>query len=361
MLASAGEGQNLRVSRTDATRWIYRNCPTGEGEKSWLSLATAAKQYLFSPAELEGHIASGALPSKTGSADASRGVVFVPRHLCARLRETIGFTEQQAAQRVGVTVADLRKLLKGVHWRQAEGIPLSTVQAAISRRQSRSGYTVEEAAAILQVAEQQIRELIKGGVAKLVRTPWDDRSYITEPMLRRLRRAVGSADETREVLGEGWLSLGDAALEAGVCTTTVIRWATDGQLERQKSNRGWRYHRDAVRVRARQYWETVRFHRAVPPSWLLSEPVQEIAAIPDVEVSPVSFVPSFPSPAEGIAKSPRHPLPDSVEAAIEALSQAGLTIIKLKGSRYLVDGIQSWSEEEVLNQAQRLCRSEGEI
>ena len=71
--------------------------------------------------------------------------------------------------------------------------------------------------------------------------------------------------------GEDWLRLSEAASEAGVSAATLLRWADDGELARKQAPSGYRYHREAVRARARQYWATVRFHRAVPPSWLAAE------------------------------------------------------------------------------------------
>src|SRR3546814_6279025 len=45
------------VSRTDATLWLSRKCPTGENVKSWIALQTAANLYLFTVSELEDYIA----------------------------------------------------------------------------------------------------------------------------------------------------------------------------------------------------------------------------------------------------------------------------------------------------------------
>jgi transcriptional regulator with XRE-family HTH domain len=45
---------------------------------------------------------------------AQRGILYVAKDQCSRLRQSIGFSEQEAARRVGVTVARLRELLNGV-------------------------------------------------------------------------------------------------------------------------------------------------------------------------------------------------------------------------------------------------------
>jgi transcriptional regulator with XRE-family HTH domain len=271
MLVFLTEGKRRYVSRTDATRWKARKCPTGDSEKSWISLDTARKLYLFTLPELRRFIASKCLKSQVGTNGAMRGVTYVSRHQCAKLREQIGFTEEQAARRVGVTVGRLKKLLQGMDWRGAKGIPLVTVQAVIKRLQSRQGYTIEEAALKLGQSVQWVQARITDGTIKVNQAKWDRRRvYITEPMLARLEKAKLSPVKVRQ-LGEDWLRLSDAALEAGVTSATIIRWAETGELKRRQSNIGWRYHREAVRARSRTYWQTVRFHRATPPDWLLKE------------------------------------------------------------------------------------------
>jgi DNA-binding transcriptional MerR regulator len=67
------------------------------------------------------------------------------------------------------------------------------------------------------------------------------------------------------------LRLSDAAFEAGVTTSTIIKWAETGALDRRQSNNRWRYHRDHVRAQSRIYSQTIRFHRAIPPDWLQAE------------------------------------------------------------------------------------------
>lgn len=270
-LTATREGVCVYVSRTDATRWKARRCPTGDGVKSWISIDTAHDQYLFNLKELRGFIADGKLKSKVGTAGAARGVVYVLRNQCRELREKIGFTEEQAAQRVGVSVARFRHLLEGVDWRKADGIPLVTVQAVIKRLNSRAGHTIEEAAADLGMSVQWVSERIADGTIKVLKAPWDRRrTYISDPMMKRLIEARDNPQK-REQIGDDWLRLSDAAAEAGVCTTQLIRWSENNELERRESAVGWIYHRNAVRARARKYWKTVRLHRAVPPDWLIKE------------------------------------------------------------------------------------------
>ena len=269
VLAASEEGGTRYVSRTDSTRWCARHCPTGEGERSWMALKTASEQYLFSMRELEAFIESGVLKTKTGTEGAARGVVYVSRQQCSQLREKIGFTEDEAAKRLGITVDRFRYLLDGVDWRQSEKVPLVTVQAVRKRMESRHGYTIEEAASELGKTVQWVNEQIEAGAIRVSRAKWDRRrKYISEPMMKRLRKNAEEKAEKPEALGKDWLSLSDAAQEAGICTTTLIRWATHEGMARREVNGRWRYHREAVRAHARRYWKSVRFHRATPPAWL---------------------------------------------------------------------------------------------
>ena len=216
-------------------------------------------------------MASGALKSKTGAHGAMRGIVYVSKAQCAKLREEIGFTEQEAARRAKVTVPQLRETLRGADWRGTGAIPLATVQAVIKRLQSAPGYTIEEAAAIISKDANWVEDRIRDGTVRPLRTKHDhDRLYLSEPMIRRLQAAV-IAPRVRTEPQAGWLRLGEAALEAGVTTVTIIKWATAGEVERIRCPNGWRYARDALRAQAQAYWQTNRFHRATPPEWLRAE------------------------------------------------------------------------------------------
>ncbi len=268
MIGATRSGWRFYVSKTEATRWKARKCPMGGGYQLWMSLETARKRYLFTPAQLRAFIAQGKLLSKVGTNGPMRGITYVAKHQCALLREQIGFTEAQAARRVGVSIAKFRTLLRGVDWRGAKGIPLVTVQAVIKRLESSEGYTFEEAAAKLRTTVEWIQERKRDGTIRVSRTKWDRRrTYITEPMFQRLKEAKRRPAK-RECFSAQWLRLSKAAHEAGVSPGTVIRWANDGELDRRASRDGWRYHRSSVRARARRYWKTVRFQRAIPPDWL---------------------------------------------------------------------------------------------
>lgn len=271
MLESTFQGKTQYISLTEATRWKARRCPSGDNEKSWMALETACKQYFFTTRELRGYIRAGRLKSKIGTDGPMRGIEYVSKHQCGKLRQEIGFTEEQAARRVGVTVPRLRMLLDGVTWRKADGIPLATVQAAIKRLESREGYTLEEAAEEAGESVQWVHECINMGIAKVSKAKWDRRRlYISAPMLKRLK-AYKENPVRPERLSDDWLRLSEAAQEAKVTTATIIKWADAGELKRRQSKNGWRYHRKAVRAKARSYWPTARFVRAVPPDWLQAE------------------------------------------------------------------------------------------
>lgn len=270
LAATAEEGVQY-VTRTDATRWIARKCPDGESARSWITLDTACDTYFFTMRELRGFIDAGDLKTKIGVTGTAKGVEYVLRHQCGQLREKIGFTEEQAARRLGITVERFRHLVEGVDWRAAEKIPLVTVQAVRKRLESRQGYTIEEAAAALGRTEGWVKEQIEKGATRVSRAKWDRRRlYITEPMLQRLREVSEQPAEV-EKLGAEWLSLSEAALEAAVSLATLNAWGVKGELA-YKEHKGVRhYHREAVRARARKYWENPRLHRAVPPAWFQEE------------------------------------------------------------------------------------------
>jgi excisionase family DNA binding protein len=273
-LTASRTGWRFHISRSDATHWKARRCPAGCHESSWTSLASARLQHQFTLAELRAFVAEGKLRSMVGVNGPMRGITYVSRHQVRQLREKIGFTEEQAARRVGVRVSRFRTLLEGVHWRGTGAIPLDTVNAVIKRRYSQDGgCTLEAAAAKLGTSLQWIHERKLDGTIRLMRAKWDRRRlYITEPMLERLRQAKRKPIK-RERFGARWLLLSKAANEACVSNATIVRWAEGGELERRRSIQGWRYHRKAVRARARQYWkDEVRFRRAIAPDWFGPSP-----------------------------------------------------------------------------------------
>lgn len=271
MLETTTENGLQYISKTDATRWIARKCPTGENEKSWLSLESAQKNYMFTAQELDRFIKRGELHSKIGTDGPMRGVIYVSKHQCAKLREKHGFSETEAAKRVGVSIPKLRMLLDGVQWRKADGIPLATVQAAIKRLNSKEGYTLDEAAEILGTTLQWVIDRKMDGTIKVLKSKWDGRRvYITDPTLQRLKQVLENPVK-KVKFNSNWLRLSEAADEAGVTNGTLMKWANNNEIQRKMASNGWRYHREAVRARARKYWQSVRFHRATPPEWLVAE------------------------------------------------------------------------------------------
>jgi hypothetical protein len=271
-LEARKDGRAVYVTRTNATRWIERRCPTGHGDRSWISLETAAHQYLISESEAQRLIANGELVSKVGQAGAMRGTVYLQRQQCVQLREREGFTEQQAAARLDVPMERLRELLTGVNWRRcADGlIPLVTLQALGKRIQSRQGHTPEEAANELCMPVAWIRARIDDGTITVKHTSWDDRLYITGPMLERLRKAP-SRPEPRATRAGNRLRLSAAAALAGVSTSTVIRWAEAALIAREQEPSGWHYLEADVRAQARAYWTQPRWVRDKRPAWLVAE------------------------------------------------------------------------------------------
>ncbi|MBN8260952.1 MAG: excisionase family DNA-binding protein [Xanthomonadales bacterium] len=262
-------GRHYRITRTDGTRWIARRQPSGNGDRSWISLPMARHWYGFTQREISGFVAAGRVRART--LDGKRQVL---RQQLADLRKEIGFTEAQAATRLKVSVAALRKLLEGVNWRGTGAIPHDTVNAVAKRMQSRNGYTLEQAAEATRRPVAWVRERIKDGTIRVTRTDWDRRRlYITAPMLQRLKRAARRKAKPVPTLSSSWINLAAAARLAGVSTATVNQWRVDGEVRTRPATHGQgaRFARVSVMAKARRYWPTCRFHRAVPPDWLQPE------------------------------------------------------------------------------------------
>ncbi len=93
---SRGKGRRY-ITQTEAAKWVARKCPTGDNERSWIAIASAAREYLFKPSEIRALIRRRTLRSKVGTNGPMRGVTYVLRHEIGRLRQAIGFTEKEAA------------------------------------------------------------------------------------------------------------------------------------------------------------------------------------------------------------------------------------------------------------------------
>lgn len=259
------------VAQSDATLWIARGAQSGERAHQWVALSTASDRYGFSVDELAAMIADKRLTSRIEPAGPGRGTTQVPWRQVAQLREDIGFTEEQAAAKVGVSVPELRDLLDGVQWRlQSACIPLVTVQALVKRRQSNHGHTVEDAAAILDRSVTWVEQRLAEGVARLHKTRWSSRAYLTDLGLEALREAAvaGSAEWTPP---SDWMICSQAAGLAAVSKTTLANWADQGLVTTAGTSRGPVYEPESVKTQARAYWATARFVRDLRPDWLKAE------------------------------------------------------------------------------------------
>ena len=119
-----------------------------------------------------------------------------------------------------------------MNWRGTGAIPLGTVQAVIKRLQSKPGDMIEEAAEALGRDAAWLGDMIDDGTVHPLRQHWDmERLYRSEPMPRRLRGAATSPRAPAVPEGD-WLRVGGAAFEAGVATTTIVKWAECSELTR---------------------------------------------------------------------------------------------------------------------------------
>jgi hypothetical protein len=259
------------VSQTDATLWIARGAQSGERAHEWIALSTASDRYGFSAAELAAMIADERLTTRVEPLGPGRGTTQVPWRQVAQLREEIGFTEEQAAAKVGVSVPELRGLLDGVQWRLQSGcIPLVTVQALVKRRQSNHGHTVEDAAAQLGRSVTWIEQRLADGVARLHKNRWSTRPYLTDLGLEALREAAESGS-ARWTPPSNWMISSQAAGLAAVSKTTLGNWAEQGLVTAAGTSRGPVYEPESVKAQARAYWANARFVRDLRPDWLKAE------------------------------------------------------------------------------------------
>jgi hypothetical protein len=149
-------------------------------------------------------------------------------------------------------------------------LPLNKTGAVASAGWSQRRYTLREAADELAMTVAWVRERITRGTIVVVQGD-KGQPLVTEAMMKRLRHVWIYRDDDPEPMPTDWLSASAAAREAGVAQATLLKWAESGELERQASKAGWRFQREAVRARARSYWQNVRFKRATPPDWLAAE------------------------------------------------------------------------------------------
>jgi len=275
-LEATKQGRRHFISRTNATLWKARRLPTGEGDRSWLSWNMATRLYSFTTEEIEEFVKKGKLQTKVITNGEARGESFLLKKQCATLREQLGYSEEEAASRAGVDVEALRRLLNGVTWRQVNNgrIPLQTVQAIIKRKKSASGHTLEEAAGLLSVSLEWVEERIKDGTVRVLSVSWDpDRLYLSTPMMKRLQKFLDMGGSKSEVIGKhkigpNMLLLTEAAEEAGVTPSTLLKWREKYGLTSKQSTVGMIYSREDVRSCARRFWLTRRKStRIQPPLW----------------------------------------------------------------------------------------------
>jgi len=261
------------ITRTDATRWKARHCPTGTRQASWLALPTACRWYHFTRAALERWIRAGRLQTRRGEVGPLRGVRCVARQQVRELRDELGYREGHAARLVGVSVARLRTLLRGLEWRPAPRIPAAAVEAAKRRQASAHGRTLAQAARALRKSVAWVRNEIVAGTFRPLRTTWNrHRLYVSAPMFARLQHAA-QHPAARPRWSSEWLLVSDAAVLAGVSATTIQSWSEAGRVKWRlhPTVRQRRYHRRSVMARARRYWRHCRYKRAPRPAWLARE------------------------------------------------------------------------------------------
>jgi hypothetical protein len=257
------------ITRTDATRWKFRRCPTGRGRHCWMQISAARQTYGFSRAEIAAHIKAGRLTSKIGACGPQRGLRYVLRQQIRELRETSGFPAADAARRLGISVARLKTFARYADWRDPHRYTLDVITTIRKRMESEAGLTIAQAARKLRKSVRWVEREIANGTARVLRTPFKTtRRYISGPMFRRLQAAVTHPTPRLRWSSE-WLLVSDAALLAGVCSNTVQRWADLGQVRIRFKARFRRYHRRSVIARARLHWTTERRRgRAPAPAWL---------------------------------------------------------------------------------------------
>jgi hypothetical protein len=275
------QGQSF-ISRSDATKWIFKGNPNGENKKAWISVDTAMKLFCFSRQEIQQMIELDMAQSKLGMAGATRGIVYLLRADCQRIRETRHLSHEQAAEMVGIDLPHLREYLKRIRSDVADGsgaIPFSTVQQIIRRRQDsqRIVLTVEQAAAQLGVGNADVLDMIDQGVISPGRSFWDSQLEISAPMFKRLREELSKPTRTNRPEGDS-VRLTAAAYLAGVSPTTVLRWADAGEVSNDLRPSGKFYAVESLKARARHYWRTTRLKRAARPAWLIAEAQQKRSA-----------------------------------------------------------------------------------
>lgn len=219
MLEALVIGDVPHVTRTNMTRWKAAKAPAGDGSRSWITLQGASERYGFSLDALQAMVVSGELRQRRGDAGPGWGAVLVSRRQCWQLRDKLGYTVQQAAERLNVSVSLVEEHLSQAGWRRSgELLPYETVRL-LSRRLAR-------------------------------------------------HRVVAQA---KQECDQGLLSAKEAMAIAAVSKATFYRWADEGLVPRLAGPSGARYRDDDVRRQARVYWGGSRRKGQTPPAWLAQE------------------------------------------------------------------------------------------
>jgi transcriptional regulator with XRE-family HTH domain len=269
ILTAFWEKGSYQITRSCLDRWLKRIANSPDGT-TWMSLAEAGKKYGFSQAHLRRLVSSKKVLSKEGTAGAMRGITYVAGQQVKQLREEIGFTLEEAAARANLPVAEFETLLEGVWRRNGEGIPLDAIDTVVLRVKSKYGLTLEEAAADLGVPLAWIMDRKDDGTFRVSRNRWNNRVYVSEPMMARLREALANPVE-KTVENPDRVRLSEAVLLAGVSQDTLKKWCEKGVVTRTGVQNAFRYDRQEIMAQARRHWAATRLKRAVLPDWLLAE------------------------------------------------------------------------------------------
>lgn len=179
-----------------------------------------------------------------------------------------------AAAQLGVPLMQLNEMLDLGPWFVSGDLLSQEVLKALHRRlRSRSGHTIEAAAAALGRPVDWVLAQIEFGKIVPCQGPCGrNQAYLSESTFRRLAALASGEVASRARLPSGtWLSLSQAASDVCVSVTTVSKWAKGGGLKRVRlgGSGDWRYELHSLRARARRYWQQeARGARGQPPDWL---------------------------------------------------------------------------------------------
>jgi len=262
-------GKPLRISRIDATRWIARKKPHGAGKSSWIAKDTAFKWYGLDRGTVDAAIAAGTLRTQRITNGPKYGEIFVSRQQCRELRDAIGFTVDDVAKKLTLSVERVRDVLQGLDWRGGDRLSPSVVDAIEKRLEAKHSFTVDAVAQRLGKSPEWVRARIEAGLVKTRRARWHpDRQILSARTVAELQ-SIAEA-ELPDRIPRDWVYCQGATKIAGVSSGTLNGWVDDGTLPYRETPAGRRYDPAEVMRRAKQHWETGRQRRGGPPAWLAS-------------------------------------------------------------------------------------------